>query len=186
MSAGPMSAVRPLSKASNGLAALSQHATAALSRLSARERMAVGLAAAAVALALLWWFALAPAIATLRQSADRHARADQVLSQLQGMAASAEVLRTQNATPPPARELAVRALEEATRSLGAGAQLTLQGDRATVGLRDVAPAALAQWLQQARINARVLPVQAQLQRSGGQPLWSGQIVVAGPGLGVAE
>lgn len=179
-----MSAARPFSKATGGLSALSQSATAALSRLSARERIAVGVAAAAVVMALLWWLALGPAIATLRQSAERHARADQVLSQLQAMAASAEVLRTQNATPPPARELAVRALEEATRGLGAGAQLTLQGDRATVGLRDVAPAALAQWLQQARINARVLPVQAKLQRSGGQPLWSGQIVLAGPGLGV--
>lgn len=178
-----MSAVRPMTRTAPGLTALTQRLSGALARLSTRERLAVGLAAALVGVALLWWLAFGPAISTLRQSAQRHARADQVLSQLQNMAATAEVLRTQNATPAPARELAVRALEDATRALGAGAQLSLQGDRATVTLRDVAPAALAQWMQQARINARVLPVQAQLQRNGGQPLWTGQIVLAGPGLG---
>jgi general secretion pathway protein M len=181
-----MSTRPPLAKTASGLKAVTGRLSMALDALSPREQRAVWLAAAVVGLGALWWFGLGPAIASLRQAPERHARADQVLAQLQGMAASAEVLRTQNATPPPARELAVRALEEATRGLGAGAQFTLQGDRATVALRDIPAAALAQWLQQARVNARVLPVQAQLQRSGGQPLWSGQIVLAGPGLGVAD
>ena len=68
--------------------------------------------------------------------------------------------------------------------MGAGAQLALQGDRATVTMREIAPRALAQWLQQVRINARLLPVQAQIQRAGTTG-WSGQIILAGPGLETA-
>ena len=105
---------------------------------------------------------------------------------MQALAASAEVLRTQNATPVPARELALRALDEATRGMGAGAQMSLQGDRALIALREIAPGALAQWLQQVRVNARLLPVQAQLQRSSDVGAWSGQIVLAGPGLGTPD
>ncbi|WP_374412782.1 type II secretion system protein GspM [Hydrogenophaga sp.] len=156
----------------------------ALSGLSPREQRAVRLAAWVVGLGLLWWVALAPAIATLRMAAGRHAALDQTLSRMQAMAASAEVLRSQNATPAPARELAVRVIDESTRALGPGAQMALQGDRVTVTLRAVAPGALAQWLQQLRINARVLPVQAQMQR--GPEGWSGQIVLAGPGLGAGN
>jgi general secretion pathway protein M len=105
---------------------------------------------------------------------------------MQAQAASAEVLRSQNATPPPGRDAAQRALEEATLQLGAGAQLSLQGDRATVSMRDIAPGALAQWLQQVRINARLLPVQVQVQRGGNAAGWSGQVMLAGPGLGTAN
>jgi general secretion pathway protein M len=149
-----------------------------------REQRAVALAAWVVGLALLWWIGLAPAIDTLRQAGTRHAQLDQTLTQMRAQAASAEVLRAQNATPPPGREAAQRALEEATSQLGAGAQLALQGDRATVTMREIAPRALAQWLQQVRINARLLPVQAQIQRAGTTG-WSGQIILAGPGLETA-
>jgi general secretion pathway protein M len=153
--------------------------------LAPREQRAAQLAAWVVGLALLWWVGLAPAINTLRQASARHAQLDKTLAQMQAQAASAEVLRSQNATPPPGREVALRALEEATRLLGAGAQLALQGDRATVTMREIAPGALAQWLQQVRINARLLPVQAQVQRAGAST-WSGQVILAGPGLEAAN
>ena len=166
--------------------ALTQRLGSMLQALSPREQRAVRLAAWVVGLGLLWWVGLAPAIDTLRQSGARHAKLDAALAQMQAQAASAEVLRSQNATPPPGRDAAQRALEEATRQLGAGAQLSLQGDRATVAMRDIAPGALAQWLQQVRINARLLPVQAQIQRGGAAAGWSGQVVLAGPGLGSAN
>lgn len=175
---------RPQSNTPAGSGALAGRLSAALQGLSPREQRAVRAAAWVVGLGLLWWVALAPAIATLRQAGARHAALDQALSRMQAAAASAEVLRTQNATPPPAREVAVRAIDEATQALGTGAQMTLQGDRASVALREIAPAALAQWLQQLRINARVLPVQVQLQR--GPSGWSGQVVLAGPGLGTGN
>ena len=167
---------RPLSRLSASLAA-------AFRRLSPREQRAVSLAAWVLGLGLVWWVALAPAIATLRQAGDRHAQLDRSLGQMQELAARAEVIRSQNASPAPAREVAVKALEDATRSLGTGAQLSLQGDQAQITLRDVPAPALAQWLQQVRVNARLLPVQAQMQRSDNGATWSGQVLLAGPGLG---
>ena len=41
-------------------------------KLAARERRAVLLAVGITTAALLWWVALAPALATLRQAACRH------------------------------------------------------------------------------------------------------------------
>lgn len=170
---------RPLSRFSGATRSLG----AAFQRLSPREQRAVALAAWVLGLGLLWWVALAPAIATLRQAGDRHAQLDRSLGQMQELAARAEVIRSQNAAPAPAREVALKALEDATRALGTGAQLSLQGDQAQVTLREVPAQALAQWLQQVRVNARLLPVQAQMQRSDSGATWSGQVLLAGPGLG---
>jgi general secretion pathway protein M len=154
-------------------------------QLAPREQRAITVAAWLVGLALLWWLALAPALATLRAAPARHQALDQQLARMQALAASAEALRAQNGGPPPEREAAVRALLEATRALGDTAQLNLVGERATLTLTRTSPAALAQWLAQVRINARVLPISAQLQRSGQPETWNGQIVLAGPGLGGA-
>ena len=157
--------------------------TTLMQGLSPREQRAVRLATWVLGLGLLWWVGLAPAIRTLGQAPEKHARLDRELAQMQSLAGQAEVVRSQNATPTPARAVAVRSIEEATRSLGDGAQLNLQGDQASLVLREVPADALARWLQQVRINARVLPVQAQLQRSAGGAQWSGQLILAGPGLG---
>lgn len=181
-----MASLAPTRTPSSGVASLPRRLGAVLQGLSPREQRAVQGAAWVVGLGLLWWVGLAPAIDTLRQSGARHAKLDTELAQMQAHAASAEVLRSQNATPPPGREVALRALEEATRQLGAGAQLSLQGDRATVVMRDIAPGPLAQWLQQVRVNARVLPEQVQIQRGGNAAGWSGQVVLSGPGLGTAN
>lgn len=179
-------ATRDTSPKASALSAVGQRLSSTLNGLSPREQRAVTIAAWVVGLGLLWWVGIAPAIQTLKQAPVKHAQLDKALSQMQHFAASAEVLRTQNATPPPGREAASRALEDATRTLGASAQLALQGDRATVTLRNAPPRAVAQWLNQVRINARLLPVQAQLQRGGSPQGWSGQVVLAGPGLGIGN
>jgi general secretion pathway protein M len=53
------------------------------------------------------------------------------------------------------------------------------GDRATLTLTGVAPDALAQWLTQARVNARTLPNEAHLHRNAAG-LWEGTLVLALP------
>ena len=173
---------RPVSP-SSAFSRAGQRLSASLQGLPPRQQKAVRLAAWVVGLALLWWVALAPAVSTLRQARAQHAELDRSLGQMQELAASAEIIRTQNATPVPTPEVAGRSLEQATSSLGAGAQLAQQGDRVTVTLREIPATALAQWLQQVRVNARVVPVQVQLQRSGAPASWTGQVVLAGPGLG---
>lgn len=155
---------------------------AALHRLSPRERRAVLSAAWVLGLSLLWWLAVAPALTTLREAPGRHARLDAELNQMQRMAATASALRADTNAQPPGREAAQRALEAATASLGGTAQLSVQGDRATATLRGTPPAALAQWLAQVRINARLLPLETQITRDPSSGHWSGTVVLTGPGL----
>jgi general secretion pathway protein M len=155
----------------------------ALAGLQPRERRAVTLALWVVGLGLLWWVVIAPAWTTLRQAPERHARLDAQLSQMRGMAASAQALRSQTNAQPPSRDTALRALDQATSALGANGQIAVQGERATLTLNNATPEALAQWLQQVRLNARLVPVEAKLNRpADGAPVWSGSLVVSGPGL----
>lgn len=154
---------------------------AVLDRLSARERRIVTLAAWTLGLALLWWLALAPALATLRQAPARHAQLDVQLGQMQRMAATATALKDSGAAQAPRRDDALRALETATTTtLGGSARLTVLGDQATLTLRATEPDALARWLAQARINARVVPREAKLTRDASG--WTGSLVLGGPGL----
>lgn len=155
---------------------------AAHARLAPREQRAVTLAAWVLGLGLVWWLAVAPALSTLRQAPERHARIDAQLSQMRSMAASAESLRAQNTASPIGRDDALRALEQATAGLSGTAQLAVLGDRATVTLRGTAPTALAQWLAQVRINARLLPLETKLTRDAATGGWNGTLVLSGPGL----
>lgn len=174
-----MAAARPSSSPAN----LGARVSEALARLSPRERLAVTVAAWVLGLGLLWWIGLAPALATLRTAPDRHARLDAQLSHMRSLAATTEQLRAQNTGQPPGRDDALRALEQATTPLGTAGQLSVLGDRATLTLRNAPPDALAQWLAQVRVNARLLPVEARLTQTPGAAQWNGTLVLAGPGLG---
>lgn len=181
---------RPAIQAPNAIARFSAPLKAALAQRSPREQRAVRLALWVLGLGLVWWLLLAPALATLRTAPERHAQLDAQLGQMRQMAATAEALRAQQSTQLPGRDQALRALEQATATLGGTGQLAVLGDRATLTLRAVQPDALAQWLSQVRINARVVPVETQLTRSAdpasNQTVWNGNLVLAGPGLGTGN
>ena len=166
--------------ASNGLG---ERLTVWLQGLAPRERKAVSIAGWIVGLALLWWVLLGPAFNTLRKAPAQHAALDTQIAQMQRMAASAEQLKEQNSAPIPSRGAAQSSLTQATAPLGATGQVSIQGDRAILTLRGVSPDALALWLSQVRVNARLTPVSAQIDRRGNPAAWHGQITVAGPGLG---
>lgn len=177
-----MATLQRSSPAGSLLARLTARLSVALDRLSPRERKAVLIALWTVGLGLLWWLAVAPALSTLREAPARHARLDAQLGQMQRLAAAANALRAESAAQPPGRDEVLRALEAATATLGATAQLSVLGDRATVTLRATQPAALAQWLAQVRINARLLPLDTQLSRDSATAGWNGTVVLSGPGL----
>lgn len=177
-----MATLQRSAQAASPLARLTTPLTAALDRLSSRERKAVLIALWTVGLGLLWWVAIAPALTTLREAPARHARLDAQLGQMQRMAATANALRSETAAQPPGRDEVLRALEAANTSLGTTAQLSVLGDRATVTLRSTPPAALAQWLAQVRINARLLPLETRLTRDPASNGWNGTVVLSGPGL----
>lgn len=153
--------------------------------LGARERALVRVAAIVLALALLWWLALAPALDTLRRAPARHAQLDAQLQHLRALQAEAQQLQAQARSEPGDTQAALR--RSLAQTLGGSAQLNLLGERATVTLQAAPAQALAQWLLQARSNAHATPVEARLTRSaaasagaGAEPRWDGTLVLALP------
>lgn len=150
-------------------------------RLPGREKNLLRLAELLVLALLLWQFSVAPALLTLR-TADAQARAlGAQLQQMQAMQAQAQALQKQ---PALAFDDAVRALTTATKqTLGSTAQLGVTGERASVTLKGASADALAEWLVQARLNARSVPMEARLVRAAtpGSAAWDGVLVMSLPG-----
>ena len=149
---------------------------------SPREQRAMRSAGVLVSLALVWWLLVAPPLRTLTQGPAEQRK-------LEVQSQKMEVLRTQavalQALPKISRDDALRALDTSVKQqLGASAQLNVIGDSATVTLRNTPANALAQWLPQARMNARAIPSEARLMRSNtnptGQAVWTGTIVMRLP------
>ncbi len=139
---------------------------------SPREQRLVRGALALLALALVWFVALNPALRALRSA---QTQSPQLRAQLQDMLqlqAQAQLLQAQ---PAAQTQDAKSLLEAALPTLGAAARMSLTGDRATVTLEGSSADALAQWLTQARLNARARPLELHLTQSHG--LWKGRIVL---------
>lgn len=101
---------------------------------------------------------------------------------MQSLQAQAQALQSQ---PKIGHDEALRALEASVKQgLGASAQLNVVGDRATVTLRNTPADALAEWLAQARVNARAIPSEARLVRNTSNPtdpaVWDGTLVLSLP------
>lgn len=132
-------------------------------QLAERERRLVLIALTLVAAAALWWLGLAPALGSLRSADARHRQVDTQLQQMQALQAQAKSLQAQ---PKLSYEESLRALEASVKQgLGSAARLQVSGERATVTLKGVSADALAQWLTQARVNARAAPSEARLVRN---------------------
>lgn len=164
--------------------------------LAPREQNLVLAAVGVVAVALLWWVALAPALATLRQAPELHSKLDLQLQQMQRLQAEAQQLQAQPQTSPSDAVGALRAA--LTQRLGTAAQMNVLGDRVTVTLKAAPADATAEWLALARTNARAVTVEARLTRSNAAapvnagpatlgnaaapatPRWDGTVVLALP------
>lgn len=145
--------------------------------LAPRERSLVLAAAAVVALALFWWVGLGPAVTTLRSAPAAHRVLDAQVQQMQKLQAQAQGLQAQ---PRQSYDEAMRQLEQVIRQqLGVAARYTIAGERVTLTLTGVAPATLAQFLSQVRINARALPGEAKLGRNA-TGTWDGTLVLTLP------
>lgn len=152
-----------------------------------RERSMVAAAVVLIAVALLWWVGISPALAKLRAARDA---APQVQAQLQLMRAQASEAASLKAQRSLSYEESLRALESAVKTLGAGASLSVSNERASVSLRAVSGDALAQWLAQVRVNARLVPSEVKLQKSAAAAnttaatavttAWDGQLVLSLP------
>ena len=149
-------------------------------RLPGREKNGIRLAGLLVLAFLLWQFSIGPSLATLRSSNAQSRALGTQLQAMQAMQLQAQAVQKQ---PPLGFDEAVRALTAATKqTLGASAQLVLAGDRASITVKEASPDALAEWLAQARLNARSALIEARLVRAStpGGPVWNGVLVMGLP------
>lgn len=148
--------------------------------LASRERRLLSLAGALVLAAALWQWGMAPALRTLHTAPAQTRVLNAQLQHMQALQAQAQALQKQS---PLGYDDALRALTAAMReTLGPTAQISVVAERATVTLQAASPDALALWLEQARLNARAVPLEAHLARSAvpGGSRWSGVLVMGLP------
>ena len=141
--------------------------------VSRREQRLVLAALALVLVALLWGLGLAPALRTLRVADQQHRLLEAQLQQMQRLQAQAQTIQAQPRLPLGETR---RLLEATVKPLGATAQMLVTGERAVITLKGASPDALAQWLTQARLNARAVPTEARLLRNAAGT-WDGTLVL---------
>jgi general secretion pathway protein M len=147
---------------------------------SARERSLLSLGALVLVLATLWSVALAPALRTWQEAPTKQAQLDaqsQRMRQLQTQAQGMQKPQTLS------RAEAIEWLEKSLNSLGPNAQISVQGESATLRLQAAPAQALAHWMVQARENAQALPLQADVQQTDPpqiDALWRGTVVLRLP------
>lgn len=137
-----------------------------------REQVALQFAGWTLALLLLWLIAIQPGLRTLRQAPAQLEALELQLQEMQALAAEARAMR---ATPPVPVALAAQALQAASTHLGAGAKLSVNGDRAVLSVNSIGAEPLQAWLSEARSAARARPLEAKLQR--GPNGYTGTIVL---------
>jgi general secretion pathway protein M len=142
--------------------------------LAEREQRGLVLAALAVTLAVAWGVLVRPALRTLSAAPAQQAAVRIELERMQTMQARARALQAQPATSPQDR---LRALRATAAELAPAADLQVQGELATLTLKQVPAHQLAPWLSAQALGGNS-PMQANLQRDAGTAgaLWSGSLV----------
>lgn len=127
--------------------------------LAPRERQMVAVMGWLAVLTLLIMVGIRPAWKSLQQTPVQLKEVDGVLDDMRRQADESRQLRQLPKVPPAQAEAA---LYSATQRLGAGANLRVQADRATVTLVKVSGPLLAEWLQEVRTSARARALEANL------------------------
>ena len=142
-------------------------------QLKMSERRLILLAFWVILVVLLWLLAIAPALKILKDAPEQHRALDAKLQSMRALSTEAKTLQSQ---PKLGLDEAQKALQSSvSQRFGSVAQLNLSGERATLTLKNANPQELAQWLTQARVNARALPGEAKLNKIGDG--WDGTLVL---------
>lgn len=141
-----------------------------------REQTMLSAVVVLVLAALMWTMAIAPAWRTVKAYPAQRAALDAQLQQMQTLQAQATALQSRPALAPQAAQAGLQA---AVTDLGPRASLLILNQQATVTLKGVEAETLARWLAVVRVEARMLPTQAQWRRDG--RLWRGTVTFTLPG-----
>lgn len=135
------------------------------------------LALAALGLcALVWSLGIAPALATLRTAKLQRPQLEMQLAHMVQLQAQARLLQNQDRVAPAEVH---KALAASLQPLGAGAELALTPERATVTIKGVKTQALSQWLAQVRQTTKAAPIEAHWVRNPAGT-WDGAVVLSVP------
>ena len=155
------------------------HGQARWQGLSARERL---LASVLLGLFGIWLFisiAISPALRTLNSAQQQRAEVAQQVVQMRALQQRAQELQK---TKPLSRDESIRGLQSITPTGNPALQMTIQGDRVLVQLKNLSASQLATWLAQARSNAQALPDEVHISRSTSSSVSASTSVNASSGI----
>ena len=130
--------------------------------LNARERLLVSVLLGLFGVWLFVSIAISPALRTLNASESQRAEVAQQVVQMRALQQRAQELQR---TKPLSRDESLRSLQSITPAGNPALQMTIQGDRVMVQLKNLSASQLANWLAQARSNAQALPDEVHISRS---------------------
>ena len=159
------------------------HGQARWQGLSARERLLVSVF---FSLLVIWLFvsiAISPAMRTLNSAEQQRAEVAQQVAQMRALQQRAQELQK---TKPLSRDESIRGLQSITPAGNPALQMTIQGDRVLVQLKNLSASQLATWLAQARSNAQALPDEVHISRSTSSSVSASTSVNASSGINASS
>ena len=147
--------------------------------LNARERLLVSVLLGLFGVWLFVSIAISPALRTLNASESQRAEVAQQVVQMRALQQRAQELQK---TKPLSRDESIRSLQSITPTGNPALQMTIQGDRVMVQLKNLSASQLANWLAQARSNAQALPDGVHISRSATSSVSSSTSVSALSGV----
>ena len=155
------------------------HGQARWQGLSARERLLVSVFFGLFGIWLFVSIAISPALRTLNSAKQQRAEVAQEVVQMRALQQRAQELQK---TKPLSRDESIRSLQSITPTGNPALQMTIQGDRVLVQLKNLSASQLATWLAQARRNAQALPDEVHISRSASSSLSASTSVSGSSGV----
>ena len=155
------------------------HGQARWQGLSARERLLVSILLGLFGIWLFISIAISPALRTLNSAQQQRAEVAQQVVQMRALQQRAQELQK---TKPLSRDESIRGLQSITPTGNPALQMTIQGDRVLVQLKNLSASQLATWLAQARSNAQALPDEVHISRSTSSSVSASTSVNASSGI----
>jgi len=151
--------------------------------LSARERLLVSVLIGLFGVWLFVSIAISPALRTLNSAERQRADVAQQVMQMRALQQRAQELQK---TKPLSRDESIRGLQSITPTGNPALQMTIQGDRVLVQLKNLSASQLATWLAQARSNAQALPDEVHISRSTSSSVSASTSVNASSGINASS
>jgi general secretion pathway protein M len=151
--------------------------------LNARERLLVSVFLGGFGVWLFVSIAISPALGTLNSAEQQRATVAQQVVQMRALQQRAQELQK---TKPLSRDESLRSLQSITPSGNPALQMSVQGDRVMVQLKNLSASQLATWLALARSNAQALPDEVHISRSATSSVSSSTSLSASSGVNSAS